>query len=96
MTDSQKRAIEILRSGAKTGLEVAMEMWPDSPGWAKPVNNVHGRHAGGTRNNNAGMSRPAKAMLTRLMKMGLVRESARESGLKTQFHKYELTAEGRA
>lgn len=96
MTDPQKRVIEILRSGAKTGLEVAIQMWPDSPGWKKPVNNVHGRSAGGTRNNNAGMSRPAKAILTRLMKIGLVRESARGSREKTQFWKYELTTEGRA
>lgn len=67
MTKTQLKVLRFLSKGSATGLEVARHLWPNSKGWERQV-----KSALGVRNNNAGMSRPAKGILTRLMKASLV------------------------
>ncbi len=62
MTPAQQKVLDLLtehRHGLRA-IDIAEMLWPDSPGWSK------GERA------NAAMSRPAKAILTRLIRAGHV------------------------
>lgn len=93
VTAKQLQVIHILRRGPMTGVEVARAMWPDSKGWRKQVKS-EGFRSSFVRSNEAGMSRPAKAMLTRLMRLGLVKYEDKTRWGLTQNSRYELTCEG--
>jgi hypothetical protein len=62
------------RAGATSG-ELAGEMWPDSPAWAK---SKQMGTRGGSR--GAAMFRPALGLLGKMAKAGLVMRDVRRSG----------------
>lgn len=95
MTDFELKCLRALAQKPLTGVELARGLWPDSPGWRKEVNcDGSWTGKGFIRNNNAGMSRPAKAAMCRLIHRGFVRDEPKSRNLKTQFRRFELTVAG--
>lgn len=85
MTDSQKKALEILRDhGPMTAGWFAERMWPDSPNWGKHFNSGSGCVVG------KGMRLCGGSYLGRLRKIGLVHRGGE------RFNMYKISSKGLA
>lgn len=80
LTPATLKALRFLSSReGTTAIELAEEMWPDSPAWRKQKQ-VGGR---GGISTGAAMFRPAQGLLGKMAKAGLVERDFRRSVLRS-------------